>query len=75
MLLQTQPSGLALDKMNERYSFCSAALSDTQDRLKRKTLTLTDEMKDRLLDFWLIRNDAQNYMTFGDPAARLRIPI
>ena len=31
-------------------------------------------LRERFIDAWITRSDAQNYMIYGDPAARLRIP-
>lgn len=73
-LLGVQPSGLAMSDMNARYSVCSTLLASIYDRMQRGTLQWTPAMQARFLDTWIIRNDAQNYLVFGDPAARLRIP-
>lgn len=72
-LLQIQPSGLAMNDMNMRYSVCNALITNTYDRQRRGKLNWTDTLKRRFLDNWIIRSDAQNYMVLGDPAARLRI--
>ena len=73
-ILGVQPTGLAMQGMNDRYNTMSNMLSNTYDRQQRGTLNWTQELSRRFLDTWIIRNDAQNYMVFGDPAARLRIP-
>jgi len=73
-LLQVQPSGLAMDDMNAKYSVCNAVITMTYDRQRRGKLKWTSEQKTRFLDKWITRSDAQNYMIFGDPAASLRIP-
>jgi hypothetical protein len=72
-LLARQPVGYAMADLNERYGRTSAQLANTADRLKQGTLTLTAEVEARLANTFLIRNDAQNYLVFGDPGARLRI--
>ncbi|MGZ7111597.1 MAG: hypothetical protein ACXVIU_09810 [Halobacteriota archaeon] len=72
-LLSVQPSGLAMSDMCTRYSACNALITNTYDRQCRRRLTWTPELKARFLDTWITRSDAQNYMIFGDPAARLRI--
>jgi hypothetical protein len=72
-LLAVQPSGLAMDDMNKRYTVSNIKINNIWDRIKRGKLTWTTEAKNRFVDSWVIRNDAQNYMIFGDPAARLRI--
>jgi hypothetical protein len=73
-LLEVQPSGLAMEDMNKKYSLSSIMLNSVYDRLKRGTFKWTPESERRFVDTWIIRSDAQNYMVFGDPAARLRIP-
>lgn len=73
-LLSVDPSALAMQSMNDRFSICNAVLTTTYDRVQRKSLTWTQEVTARFLDTWILRNDAKNYMVFGDPAARLRIP-
>jgi hypothetical protein len=73
-LLEVQPSGLAMEDMNKKYSVCNIMLNNVYDRLKRGSFKWTPETERRFVDTWIIRSDAQNYMVFGDPAARLRIP-
>jgi hypothetical protein len=73
-LLEVQPSGLAMEDMNKKYSVYNVMLNSVYDRLKRGTFKWTPEAERRFVDTWMIRSDAQNYMIFGDPAARLRIP-
>ena len=74
MLLGVQPSGLALQAMNERYATYNALLANTHDRIQRGRMQWTPELEARFLDTWITRGDAQNYMVLGDPAARLRLP-
>jgi hypothetical protein len=73
-ILHVQPVGLAMANMNARYNFCNALLTSTYDRLQRKKLEITKEFNSRLASEFVTRSDAQNYMVFGDPAVRLRIP-
>ncbi len=73
-LLTVQPSGLAMNGMNRKYSIANALLTTVYDRQRRGTLTWTPESSRRFVDNWIVRSDAQNYLVFGDPAARLRIP-
>jgi hypothetical protein len=73
-LLGVQPSGLAMEGINERYSLCNALLTSTNDRIQRGTMTWTEEAKAGFVDTWITRGDAQNYLIFGDPAASLRLP-
>lgn len=73
-LLRVQPAGLAMANMNMRYNVMNARLTSTFDRLQRGKLQVTPEFRNRLGDAFILRSDAQNYMIFGDPATRLRIP-
>lgn len=73
-LLGVQPTGLAMEGINERYALCNALLASSYDRVQKGTMTWTDESLASLLDTWITRGDAQNYMMFGDPAASLRLP-
>lgn len=73
-LLGVQPSGISMTKMNERYSRYNTYIANVSDRVKRGTYDWNDSREERIRDTWITRSDAQNYMVFGDPAARLRIP-
>lgn len=73
-LLAVQPSGFAMEEMGQRFSVCNALITSTYDRDRRGKVKWTPELRARFLDTWITRSDAQNYMVFGDPAARLRIP-
>ena len=73
-LLGVQPSGLAMTQMNDRFAATSAVLSHLHDAQQRRTGPATRTQRRRLIDHWILRADAQNYMVLGDPAARLRIP-
>lgn len=72
-LLSVQPSGLAMEDLNKRYSDCNALIKNLDDCEKRGKLTWTPKLKANFLDTWLSGADAQNYLIFGDPAGRLRI--
>lgn len=73
-LLKVQPSGLSLHDMSGIYSVCNAQITNTYDSQRRGKLEWNPRRQARFLDTWIRRNDAQNYMVFGDPGARLRIP-
>ena len=73
-LLGVQTSGLSMRGMGNRYSLCNALISNTYDRQQRGKLQWNVSLEARFLDNWITRSDAQNYMVFGDPAAKLRIP-
>lgn len=74
LLLEVQPSGLAMDDLNKKFGISNIIINNVYDRLKRGTFTWTPETARRFVDTWIIRSDAQNYMVFGDPATHLRIP-
>lgn len=74
MLLAVQPIGLAMADMNKRYDLGNAQLTSIFDRLKRGKIQMTEDFQIRLANAFIHRSDAQNYMVFGDPAVRLRIP-
>lgn len=73
-ILKVQPAGLAMDDMNKRYDICNAIITNTYDRMRRGKLKWTADLEQKFLDNWITRSDAQDYMIFGDPAAKLRIP-
>lgn len=73
-LLNVQPSGLAMEDMSKRYATHNTVLTNFYDRLQRDSSAMTPQRTGRFIDCWIERGDAQNYMVFGDPAARLRIP-
>ncbi len=73
-LLQVNPAGIAMGTLTQRSNDLNQRLTKTFDNLQRGKLKSNDELQEKLADLFLRRNDAQNYMIFGDPAARLRIP-
>jgi hypothetical protein len=60
-------------EMNKRYDITNAVLTSTLDRLKRGKMQISSQFYSRIADTFITRSDAQNYMIFGDPAARLRM--
>jgi hypothetical protein len=73
-LLEVQPCGIAMADINKRYDVTNAQLTNAFDRLQRGTIQFTPEFQARLVNTFILRSDAQNYMVFADPAARIRIP-
>jgi len=72
-LLGAQPSGHAMAPMSTRYDLYNAFLTNTYDRMQRGK-PLPPDFDKRLVNQFITRSDAQNYMILGDPAAHLRIP-
>ncbi len=68
-----RPVGLAMSMMGTRYAQLSAQLANTANRLKDGTWERTPELEAHLASMFLRRNDAQNYLVLGDPAAQVRI--
>jgi hypothetical protein len=73
-LLATDPVGLAMKDMGLRYGFLNSSLATYVDHLNQGTVKLTPQSQSRLATDFVTRNDAQNYLILGDPAARVRIP-
>lgn len=73
-LFSAVPVGRALLEMNRRYNFCNSVLTNTFDRLERGKLQMKD-VRDSLVQTFITRSDAQNYMLLGDPGTLLRIPL
>jgi len=61
--------GHATDKLNQRWSVLSAGIAED---LQRKDNGLPVDL-DALKSKWVARDDARNYIVFGDPAVRLRV--
>ncbi len=60
--------GMATDQFNIRWAALSTELSEVLDQVR---LGLQVESK-KLANQWVARDDARNYVLFGDPAVRLR---
>ncbi len=54
---------------NERYAALSTSMSDILERVGFAGFVVSDAELARL---WTQRNDAQNYVVLGDPAAAVR---
>jgi hypothetical protein len=64
-----RPIGLALKDFNEKYAVLSVSLAGMLERIGYG-LRVPDA---ELARAWTQRNDAEGYVLFGDPAARLRV--
>jgi hypothetical protein len=67
-ILIGQPIGYALKDFNEKFATLSADLSSTLERVGFGQRIPEYE----LATLWINRNDAEGYITLGDPAAQLR---
>lgn len=48
-------------------------LTNTYDRVHSGEEVMTPEKNATLVDYWITRTDAANYMLFGDPATNVKI--
>jgi hypothetical protein len=63
--------GYATDDWNFRWAQLSANLTDNVvPNFKRKVISAKD-----LQEAWIARDDARNYIVFGDPAVQLRTDV
>jgi hypothetical protein len=68
-LLRGERAGQALDNFNIRWAALSADLSDLLADIAHGQTIADAELANR----WVARDDARNYILFGDPAVRLRV--
>lgn len=72
MLLDGQTVGLSLGDMNKRYDLLSCVLASYMDGIKTGRIDPESEtIVHQIAETFMTRNDAQNYMVYGDPAARI----
>ena len=70
-ILGGQPVGHATKDISEKYATLSAYLLG----LIGPDASGTSPTDQRLVNAWIERNDAQNYVVLGDPAVRLRVDL
>ena len=68
------PVGIAMEDMNKRYNVCNSLLTSCLDE-QRRLLAIGKPLEwkeffDQIVEVFILRSDAQNYMVFGDPAVR-----
>jgi hypothetical protein len=68
-ILRGEPVGHAMKDFNERYALLSTNLSGVLESIEFAGEVVPDADLARL---WMERNDAQNYVVLGDPAATLK---
>lgn len=66
-LLQGHTVGWAMEYLNQSF----AALSTMKDGLEEDWSSFEDVDLELLAHLWLLRNDARNFVIFGDPAVRI----
>lgn len=71
-LLTPEPVGRALWEMNRRYNWCNTLLTNIYDRVARGRIRFED-VRQSLIQTFITRSDAQNFMLLGDPGTYLRI--
>ena len=67
-IMSGQRIGHATDRWNQRWAMLSTELAEA---LQRNANGFGDP--DQLRNLWIARDDARNYVVFGDPAVRLRV--
>ena len=70
-VLAGEPVGHATKNFSERYAVLSTALASALDENSKEAKLPPQEVAAT----WVERNDAQNYVLLGDPAARLRTDL
>ncbi|HEX8085648.1 MAG TPA: hypothetical protein VF529_15250 [Solirubrobacteraceae bacterium] len=71
-VLAPRTLGMAMVEMNKRFDIGNAQMASTFDRQRRGTLDIADpRVLERLVDHFITRSDAQNWLLFGDPAFHL----
>jgi len=80
-LLRGDRVGNAMDQFNQRWSILSSLLSELRGtwsmRAKPEFSFEDNKLARKIATQWIARDDARNYIVFGDPAVRLdltRIP-
>jgi hypothetical protein len=69
-IMKGERVGQATDQFNLRWAVLSSELADDE---RARTL-FPGEVSDIVMaNRWIARNDARNYLLFGDPAVRLRV--
>ncbi|WP_377828320.1 hypothetical protein ACFKHW_30835 [Bradyrhizobium lupini] len=69
-ILKGERLGQATDQFNLRWSVLSGELADMERARDLDPLQVSEGV---LANRWVARNDARNYVLFGDPAVRLRV--
>lgn len=73
LLHKRRPIGRAMVEMSKRLAQMSDLFATRSTLMENNEIPKTSQFRDRLTLDFINRNDAKNYMIFGDPAARLLI--
>jgi hypothetical protein len=75
-ILRGDRMGNAMDQFNQRWATLSERLAELLDQWtfpEEKMGRFETQMAKRISTHWVARDDARNYIVFGDPAVRLRV--
>jgi hypothetical protein len=73
-LLKGSTVGYAVKMFNSIYAIVSVDLASKEDEFVKNQTVRGDEKWSRaLVDTWMTRNDMQNFIVLGDPAARAKM--
>jgi hypothetical protein len=64
--------GQATDKFNFNWAALSTDIGDNLSQMQINGKVLPEAEMKKLANQWIARDDARNYVVFGDPAVRLR---
>ena len=75
-ILRGERLGNAMDRFNTRWATLSVRLAELQEQWSLREATDTDfetQKAKQIGTYWVARDDARNYIVFGDPAVSLRV--
>jgi hypothetical protein len=73
-ILQGATVGYAMKKFNDIYAGLSVKLVNTEDEFRHNPqVGQASPWTRRLVDTWMTRNDIQNFIVLGDPAAKAKM--
>ena len=73
-LLKESTVGYALKMFNSIYAIASVDLASKGDEFARdQTVKANEKWSRALVEMWMTRNDMQNFIVLGDPAARAKM--
>jgi hypothetical protein len=73
-ILQGASAGYAMKRFNEIYAALSVYLANTEDDFRRNSKLEQESLWTRkLVETWMTRNDTQNFVVLGDPAAKAKM--